>query len=368
MHENYFSVSTQPYISKMRVLILFVFVISGWTSWSQARLIRLGEIPGYVTLKCDFHTHTVFSDGDVWPDFRVSEAVEDGLDAVALTDHLEYRPKKAYLKGDDNSAFAISAKWAEINNILLIRGTEVTRRMPPGHMNLLFLPDSTVFEDTTFLKVIEKAVSLGAFVQFNHPGWIRQQPDGIARMLEIHRQLIRLGWLHGVEIYNDENFYPEAMDWCFEYLLAMTGNTDVHGTTREVMEDQRTSHRVMTLVFATEKSIPALREALFAGHTLVWFGDTLAGKAEWAEPFVRSCLKITSHPAENGKSVDYRIENPTDIPFFLTGGDNPDAPARISLPAHSYRIFRLKNEANPRFGYSVSNVKTGSREVLRINF
>ena len=36
------------------------------------------NIPGfddYRVLKCDFHTHTVFSDGLVWPDGRIYEAL-----------------------------------------------------------------------------------------------------------------------------------------------------------------------------------------------------------------------------------------------------------------------------------------------------
>ena len=50
------------------------------------------------TLKCDFHIHTVFSDGKVWPDIRVAEAWQEGLDAIAITDHIEYRPNKEILK------------------------------------------------------------------------------------------------------------------------------------------------------------------------------------------------------------------------------------------------------------------------------
>ncbi|MCX6329637.1 MAG: hypothetical protein NTZ85_09025, partial [Bacteroidia bacterium] len=56
--------------------------------------ILLPNIPGYLTLKCDFHLHTVFSDGVVWPTVRVNEAWEDGLDAIAITDHIEGHPKK----------------------------------------------------------------------------------------------------------------------------------------------------------------------------------------------------------------------------------------------------------------------------------
>ncbi len=34
-------------------------------------IIDIADIPGYRTLKCDFHLHTVHSDGHVTPDFTV---------------------------------------------------------------------------------------------------------------------------------------------------------------------------------------------------------------------------------------------------------------------------------------------------------
>ena len=48
--------------------------------------IRIPDFDGYKTLKCDFHIHTVFSDGKVWPDMSVLEAWQEGLDAIAITD------------------------------------------------------------------------------------------------------------------------------------------------------------------------------------------------------------------------------------------------------------------------------------------
>ena len=36
--------------------------------------ISIPGFDGYQTLKCDFHIHTVFSDGLVWPSIRVQEA------------------------------------------------------------------------------------------------------------------------------------------------------------------------------------------------------------------------------------------------------------------------------------------------------
>ena len=62
--------------------------------------INIPGFDGYEVLKCDFHIHTVFSDGRVWPDMRVNEAWQQGLDAIAITDHIEYRPFKDMVIGD----------------------------------------------------------------------------------------------------------------------------------------------------------------------------------------------------------------------------------------------------------------------------
>ena len=50
------------------------------------------NIPGYLSLKADLHQHTVFSDGAVWPGIRVQESLRENLDAISLTEHLEYQP------------------------------------------------------------------------------------------------------------------------------------------------------------------------------------------------------------------------------------------------------------------------------------
>ena len=44
------------------------------------RIISIPDIEGYMTLKCDFHMHTVFADAQVTPTGRVREAWQDGLD------------------------------------------------------------------------------------------------------------------------------------------------------------------------------------------------------------------------------------------------------------------------------------------------
>lgn len=81
----------------MRSIILTLFTFYSFQLLAQHdhghnRPIQFPDIPGYQTLKCDFHQHTVFSNGSVWPNIRVQEAVKDGLDAISITDHLEYQP------------------------------------------------------------------------------------------------------------------------------------------------------------------------------------------------------------------------------------------------------------------------------------
>jgi len=100
--------------------------------------IAFPDLPGYVTLKCDFHMHTVFSDGLVWPTVRVDEAYRTGLDAIALSDHIEYQPHKDDIPTNHNRPYEIALGRAKELGVLLIRGVEITRDTPPGHFNAIF--------------------------------------------------------------------------------------------------------------------------------------------------------------------------------------------------------------------------------------
>ena len=86
---------------------------SAWLAAAQARdPLPVPDLPGYKTLKADFHTHTVFSDGEVWPTTRVSEAWRDGLDVIAITDHYTYNPHKADVKIDVVRPYEIAREAA----------------------------------------------------------------------------------------------------------------------------------------------------------------------------------------------------------------------------------------------------------------
>ena len=53
--------------------------------------IIIPQISGYNVYTADLHTHTIYSDGNITPSLRVREAWSDGLDILAITDHIEYR-------------------------------------------------------------------------------------------------------------------------------------------------------------------------------------------------------------------------------------------------------------------------------------
>ena len=65
--------------------------------------IILPQVNGFNVYKADLHLHTIYSDGDVTPEYRVREAWYDGLDVVASTEHVEYRRHEGkmitFLKG-----------------------------------------------------------------------------------------------------------------------------------------------------------------------------------------------------------------------------------------------------------------------------
>ena len=184
------------------------------TSFGQRKIVNLPDMPGYVTLKCDFHMHTVFSDGNVWPTVRVDEALRDGLDAIAITDHLEYTPKKDFIPLDFNAAWKIAEGYARERNLILVHGTEITRKMPPGHFNALFIKDASLIAKDSVWDAFTEAKKQGAFLMWNHPGWKSQEPDGIPKMYDIHKRLIKNGWLNGIEFFNDSEYYPLVFTFC----------------------------------------------------------------------------------------------------------------------------------------------------------
>ncbi len=107
------------------------------------RNIQFPDTRDFKTLVLDPHTHSSFSDGHVWPTVRVAEALRDGLDALAITEHLEWQPHLADVPHPErNRAFEIALQANGENDMIIIAGSEITRQFPAGHINALFISDA----------------------------------------------------------------------------------------------------------------------------------------------------------------------------------------------------------------------------------
>jgi hypothetical protein len=182
---------------------------------------------------------------------------------------------------------------------------------------------------------------------------------------EIHRRLMAKGWLHGIEFFNDVEYYPVVFNMCRENNLAMMGNSDTHGIISESYSKPEYINRPMTLVFAGERSLDSLKEALFAGRTMVWFRDNLAGKEEYAKPFFYQSVSV-GKPYYSDKDYNYfEVTNRSDIPYYLINGIK-DAPSELTLYANSVTRIAVSKKVKPPLVYDVRNVMTGEKDVLKI--
>lgn len=306
-------------MKKRLSFIAGIVLVSVCASGQEQRRIEFPDVPNYLTLKCDLHQHTVFSDGAVWPDIRVEEAVRDGLDAISLTEHLEYQPHQDDIPHPDrNRSYELALEYAREHDLLIIHGSEITRSMPPGHANAIFIQDANRLLQDDALEAFREARRQGAFIFWNHPMWTSQAPDGIARLSPMHRMLIDEGLLNGIEVVNETTVSEEALRIALENDLTIMGTSDVHGLVDWDFEVPEGGHRPITLVFAEERTKESIREALFAGRTVAWFRNDLIGKPELIQPLLSASIRVTGAEYQEDTTVaTVAIENVTDASFVL---------------------------------------------------
>jgi hypothetical protein len=301
--------------------------------------MALPRVNGYTVLRCDFHTHTVFSDGLVWPTYRVGEAWIQGLDVLAITDHIEYRPFKEYVGGDHNTSYELALPAAREYGIMLIRGTEVTRKQGViGHFNALFIEDANDIEQPDPEKALQEAYDQGAFIMYNHPAWALDT----CLLTKFQEDMIAKGIVTGIEVFNNDEFYPRALSWSRDRKLTVFASSDVHGT---ISDDfgvhgsaaSRTPFRPMTLVFVKDKTQEGVREALDGRRTLAYFYDNLAGEEQWLKSLFLASVQLEK-VSEKGGSASYKMTNLSGIQYKFTIGTaqytlDAGSSIHITLPA-----------------------------------
>ena len=358
-------------ICLINVLIIFGH-LSGYTQIRNE--IDIPDIPGYKTLKCDFHLHTVFSDGKVWPTVRVDEALKEGLDAIAITDHIEYKPYKEYVSEDHNASYEIAKRYAQDKNIIVIKGGEITRDYPPegpGHINAIFLKNVNLLDTENFIDAIKEADKQGAFIFWNHPG---PPHHDTAKFYRIHKKLYEEGFMHGIEAANTNWIWPEVLNWCLEKDLTLLGNSDLHQPYKTApLRTRDHERRFTTLVFAKEKSKPAIKDALLNHRTVVWAKDKIIGKEEYVKALFDESVEIKLIQ-DNNKYQQYKLTNHSDFSFCLSQiGNNGFISCcgevifkDIPLEPQSSVLIKLK-EGETIANFVIKNCLIGKEKYLQIS-
>ena len=353
-------------MKKINILLLFlfsidifsvgeVFVINDYKDMD--RIINFPDTEKYKVIVADLHTHSVFSDGAVWPNVRVEEAVRDGIDLLAITEHLEYQPHIDDIPHPDrNRSFDIAEDIAKNKDLTVINGAEITRMFPPGHINAIFIEDAnkliyldeakiseakeilkevpeeslTNYEDLSWLEdaalaslwpvksALIEARNQNAFTFWNHPAWSSEEFIGQPMLREIHKEFFRDNLLHGIEVANGDGYSEEAFRIALEYGLTVIGTSDVHGLIDWDYPSSIGAHRPVTLILSESNSSDAIKSSLFSGKTVVWFKNNLIGLENNILELTNSYLKAKKvEILENSDIARVEIENVSDMRFII---------------------------------------------------
>ncbi|MDR1154744.1 MAG: hypothetical protein LBL04_08520 [Bacteroidales bacterium] len=300
-------------ISRIHTATLLLSMMSAIAVHSQNPVkykVTFPDVGNYRVLKCEFHTHTVFSDGKVWPTERIMEAYNDDLDAISLTEHLEFRSHISELATPDhNHSFELAEPVARKLDILNIKGCEITRMVPPGHLNAIFVSDCNKIlipsgnrnpvDSANYRLAVKEAVSQGGFVFFNHP-YYRLSHDNI-RLPESIEKLMDAGLINGIELINENRYIPQSFDWALEKNLTMIASGDAHSSMPLFLREFGLKYRPMTLVLAEKRTGESILDALQNRRTLIWWKDHVMGRKEIVEPFVRACVNIRKYEFGNNR-------------------------------------------------------------------
>ncbi len=345
----------------------------------QRSEIVLPQVNGYNVYKADLHTHTIFSDAETTPEYRVREAFWDGLDVLAVTDHVEYRPYEGkmlnFLKGyvpegtkaintrihykagdargiqtDLNLSVELTKAAAREYGITIIPGTEVTRDPRVyGHYNALFTTDNNTIYDADPLVSLRNARKQGAIIMQNHPGWRRKNLEYLDFEIKAYGE----GLIDGIEVMNGREFYPKIIDRAREKKFFVSANTDIHSTTSM---DYRLdgNFRNMTLIFAKDKSLKSLRSAMEARRTLAYSFGTLAGDEQLLKDLFLASVKVEVVYTNDKGARIVRLTNTTSLSYQISvDGRNP----LIIKPFSSIQVSVAKDKT---LSFEVCNMWCGA--------
>lgn len=335
----------------MKKLTLTLFILFSAVVLMHSRVpnpVVMPDIPGYKTLKFDFHIHTSFSDGSVWPTTRIAEARYEGMEGLSITDHLDSRLQKMVLQFpsdsiDRNSSWKVASAKAASSGLICIHGGEISlgSSIFPGHFNVHFLKDGNAVaaaedkylngkgdkktkNEKALVAALKEARSQGAFLVWNHPNWYNQAPLR-TEWQPIHESIYKAGLMDGIEIVNQISglYCPEAFHWAIQKNLTIVSGSDAHHPMFETVDWALGEHRPMTLVFAEKKSEAAVREALDNHRTAVLDNNKIYGREDVLLPLAKACLTVEKVKPRKDGAIVY-LKNNSSVPMILQRASDTD--------------------------------------------
>ena len=332
---------------------------------ADTRELRFPDLnDGRLVLSVDTHTHSVFSDGHVWPTVRVWEANKDRLDAMAITEHLEYQPyRKDIPHPDRNRAYELAAKenrkGRERTDLLLIAGAEITRKYSPGHVNALFIDDANPLltaknrKEETYINArdaLREAKAQQGFMIWNHPAWQNDFPDGVIKISKKQQALFDEGLIHSIEVANGQYFNDSSLQVALDHNLAIIGASDIHGLIDYDYDITAGTHRTVTLAFAEERSVEGIAQALFQKHTVALYDRQFIGREAELGALFNSLVSFERLPSrrKDRQQTTVRIRNAGPIAIELRVDGNISlnkSVGYITVPAKGATVITVLDRA-----------------------
>ena len=344
---------------KNLIFVLVIFFVN--INYTQNKKTFFESPKDIYYISSDLHIHTVFSDGAVWPTIRVDEAIRDSIDLISLTEHLEYQSHLTDIPHTNrNRSFQIAGGYVQNRPLAVVHGTEITKPMPPGHFNAIFIQDANKFFDKNkepleFIKGIKEANDQEAFVFWNHPMWEANRSDGIVKLDPIHQEIIDKKLLHGIEVVNFDTFSEEAMQIALENNLTMMGTSDVHILIAWDFNIEKESfHRPITFIMSNNRTMNSIRDALFNGDTFIWYRDLIIGKSNNLKQVIDNNLEVIS------KGYSYRDRKVEILQIELK--NKPVAPINLNYTGeytfhNDYKFINLEPRSSKTIYVKTKKIK-----------
>lgn len=307
--------------------------------------IVIPSVGGYNVYKADLHTHTFHSDGDVSPALRVEEAWRDGLDIIAITDHVEYRrieremypfmknyilpdlqevgaavntnlcnsnPDSYGLLADFNVGYEVASKRGKELGMMVIKGVEFSRGKD-GDYNAIFTTDNNALYDPDIEKSLRNARKQGAFIIHNHPFKFSSQ---YAKKQTPHcAHLYNSGLVDAIELANGFYMWNNLIGYCLNNDYAPISASDVHHLIATRCPNAGKEYfRNMTLILSKKCDSKSIKAALFAKRTIAYCGNILIGNEYLLTDLFKACVEVRAiGVGQDCKRV--LITNKSSLPF-----------------------------------------------------